>query len=75
MPVLAVPIASRGVLRRIVLFGPHTRDEALDRDELNVLGRLGNSAAYAYTALEAEALRSQVYSMRAQLDDDQIQPP
>ena len=66
-PVLAVPIASRGVLRRIALFGPHTSDEALDRDELNVIGRLANSAAYAYTALEAEALRAENERLAEQL--------
>ena len=47
MPVLAAPVVMRGAASRIALFGPHTSDEALDRDEVNIIGRLARSAAVA----------------------------
>ena len=47
MPVLAAPVVMRGAASRIALFRPHTSDEALDRDEVNIIGRLAQSAAVA----------------------------
>ena len=54
MPVLAVPIVIGRILSRIALFGPHSNDETIDRDELNIIRRLAQSASLAYTTLEAE---------------------
>jgi hypothetical protein len=54
MPVLAVPIVIGRIMSRIALFGPHDNDETIDRDELNIIRRLGQSASLAYTTLEAE---------------------
>jgi hypothetical protein len=67
MPVLAVPVVMRGAVSRIALFGPHTSDEALDRDEVNIIGRLARSAAVAYLALDAEALRVEYRKLQQEL--------
>jgi hypothetical protein len=67
MPVLAVPVAMREAVSRIALFGPHTSDEALDRDEVNIIGRLARSAAVAYLALDAEALRVEYRKLQQKL--------
>jgi len=67
MPVLAVPVAIRGTLSRIALFGAHTNDETFDRDELNIIRKLAQSAAFAYTALDAEALRVENRKLEEQL--------
>jgi hypothetical protein len=72
-PVLAVPVVMRGAVSRIALFGPHTSDEALDRDEVNIIGRLARSAAVAYLALDAEALRVEYQKLQQQLQT-QTQP-
>jgi hypothetical protein len=71
MPVLAVPLETRGVLRRIALYGPHTNDETLDRDEVNVIARLAQGAAYAYAELEAAALRIENERLLQQLKEAQ----
>jgi hypothetical protein len=67
LPVLAVPVVMRGAVSRIALFGPHTSDEALDRDEVNIIGRLARSAAVAYLALDAEALRVEYRQLQQKL--------
>ena len=67
MPVLAVPVVMGGAVSRIALFGPHTSDEALDRDELCIIGRLARSAAVAYLALDAEALRVEYRKLQQEL--------
>jgi hypothetical protein len=73
LPVLAVPVAIRGTLSRIGLFGPHTNDEALDRDEVNIIRRLARAAAFAYTALDAEALRAENRKLEERLREAQAQ--
>ena len=67
MPVLAVPVVMRGAVSRIALFGPHTGGEALDRDEVHIIGRLSRSAAVAYLALDAEALRVEYRQLQQKL--------
>lgn len=74
MPVLAVPIAIGRVLSRIALFGPHTNGETFDRDELNIIRRLAQSAALAYATLEAaevERLRIENRMLKAALKKTQ----
>jgi len=65
--VLAVPVAVRGGLNPIALFGPHTNDETFDRDELNIIRRMAQSAAFAYTALDADAVRVKNQELEEQL--------
>lgn len=57
MPVLAVPVVMEGVVSRIVLFGPHSSEEALDPDEVKIIHRLAKAAAIACTRLDARAQR------------------
>lgn len=66
-PVLAVPVAIRGMLNRIALFGPHANDETFDRDEVNIIRRVARSAAFAYTTLDADALRIKNQELEEQL--------
>jgi hypothetical protein len=39
----------------------------LDRDEVNIIRRLARAAAFAYTALDAEALRAENRKLEEQL--------
>jgi len=70
-PVLAVPVAIRGMLNRIAFFGPHTNDETFDRDELNIIRRVARAAAFAYTALDADALQVKNRKLEEQLREAQ----
>jgi hypothetical protein len=43
----------------------------LDRDELNIIRRLARAAAFAYTALDAEALRVENRNLEERLREAQ----
>ncbi|HLJ61589.1 MAG TPA: hypothetical protein VKZ50_17840 [bacterium] len=68
MPILAVPIAIGRVLSRLALFGPHANGETFDRDEVDIIDKLAQSAGLAYTTLQAE----EVETLRSQIRDLQV---
>jgi hypothetical protein len=74
-PALAVPIVVEGVVTRIVLFGPHTTGEDLDRDEVRVLRQLSRAAAAAYEHLISEALRHELEELRRRLGSGSASSP
>jgi hypothetical protein len=66
-PALAAPVLVDRVVTRIVVFGPHTTGEDLDRDEVKVIRHLSRAAAVAYGHLETEELRREVEELRGRL--------
>ena len=66
-PALAAPVFSHGDLVAIVFYGYHKNHTDLDQDEIALLERIAAAAGAAYDHLEAQALRQEVESLRAQL--------
>ena len=66
-PILAVPVASRSRCFAVALYGPHASGADLDTNERTLLGRLGDSAADAYAALENAALRARIATLEHEL--------
>ena len=67
-PALAMPVNIRGRLQAIVLYGPHEDGLDFDPDEIRAINGLMIPAAAAYDHLEAQELRREVDSMRAELE-------
>jgi hypothetical protein len=67
-PVLALPVNVRGRLEAIALYGPHKDGLDFDPDEIGAINGLMIPAAAAYDHLEAQQLRHEMETMRAELD-------
>jgi hypothetical protein len=67
-PILAVPVAVRGMTSGFVCYGPSTSGEAFDPDERRLLRELAAAAAAAYTHLTAVELRREVERLRIALE-------
>lgn len=57
LPTVAVPVHAFGSLYAVVLYGSHDAGDILNREEIVSLEALARSAALAYEAVEAAALR------------------
>jgi hypothetical protein len=66
-PALAAPVFCHGDLVAVVFYGYHENHTDLDADEVALLERIAAAAGAAYDHLEAQALRREVESLRAQL--------
>lgn len=63
-PSAAVPLFRGKELTGVVLYGPHTTDNGLNKDELKGLNNFAHTAAEAYRRVELERLQRQVKALQ-----------